>query len=310
LALNKETKITLTILTAIVVAFIGYRFLQDLPILQKTQKIYTHYDQVNGLKEGSYVYINGVKVGSVREFKLVDDKDKVRVTLGFNTGITIRKGAVAVLKSDGLLGGMAIYVRDGKGSEPVPAGGNIPGVLEPGIVQTFTQNADSIANDASETFDRINAITAQLQKIVDKENQQKISSLLTHLKDASNEMALLMQRKRHELANSIEHANHLLANLDTLSAQNSESIDSTITNLQQASANLEQISGGTVITVEQLNSILKKIDEGKGSFGLLINDPSLYNHIDSLAANMQQLIEDINEDPDKYLKNLNLIKVF
>src|SRR5699024_7726293 len=141
--------ITLTILTAIVVAFIGYRFLQDLPILQKTQKIYTHYDQVNGLKEGSYVYINGVKVGSVREFKLVDDKDKVRVTLGFNTGITIRKGAVAVLKSDGLLGGMAIYVRDGKGSEPVPAGGNIPGVLEPGIVQTFTQNADSIANDAS-----------------------------------------------------------------------------------------------------------------------------------------------------------------
>lgn len=310
MALNKETKITLTILTAVVVAFIGYRFLEDLPIFQQTQVVYTYYDQVSGLTVGSYVYMSGVKVGSVRDFKLGKNKDSVRVTLGFNPGMTVTKGAVAVLKSSGLLGGKAIYINDGKGIEPVPEGDVIPGIYEPGIVKTFTNEAESIASDASETFNRINAITAQLQNIVDKENQQKISALLANLKVASNEMAVLLKQKRQELASGIEHASDLLANLDTLSTQNQAALDSTITNLKQASKNLEQLSGDAVLTFDELNSILAKIDEGKGSLGLLVNDPSMYNHVDSLVAELQQLIENMNENPGKYLKHLKLIDIF
>lgn len=308
--LNKEAKITVTIIAAIFVAFIGYRFLEDLPIFQQTQQVYTYYDQVSGLSVGSYVYMSGVKVGSVRAFKLVNNKDSVRVTLGFNPGMIVTKGAVAVLKSDGLLGGKAIYINDGKGIEPIAEGGVIPGVFEPGIVQTFTDEAESIANDASETFSRINAIMGQLQNIVDKENQQKIGAILTGLKQVSTEMATLLSKKRKALASSIDHANDILANFDTLSTQNRAAIDSAIANLEQASQNLEQMSGDAVITFDELNSILAKIDAGKGSLGLLVNDPSLYNHFDSLAAELQQLIENINENPGEYLKGLHLIEVF
>ncbi len=308
--LNKETKITITILTAVVVAFIGYRFLEDLPIFQQTQVVYTYFDQVSGLTVGSYIYMSGVKVGSVRGFKLVENKDKVRVKLGFNPGMTVTKGAVAVLKSTGLLGGKAIYIRDGRGNQKVPEGGTIPGVYESGIVQTFTEEAESIAGDASETFNRINAIIAQVQEIVDEENQRKINLLLTNLKEASQEIAVLLEQKRQELASSIEHANDFLANLDTLTTQNQAAIDSAITNFKQTMANLEEVSSELDKTTTRLNSILMKINEGKGTLGKLVNDSSLYTNIDSLASELEQLIENMNEQPGKYLKHLDIIEVF
>lgn len=308
--LNKETKITITILTAVVVVFIGYRFLEDLPVFNQTQVVYTYFDQVSGLTVGSYIYMSGVKVGSVRDFKLVAGKDSVRVKLGFNPGMTVTKGAVAVLQSTGLLGGKAIYIRGGKGIEEVPEEGTIPGIYETGIIQTFTEEAESIAGDASETFSRINATIAQLQSIVDEENRQKVDMLLMNLKQASSEIAVLLERKRLELASSIEHANSFLANLDTLTTQNKAAIDSALANFKQTTQNLEQLSSELDKTNTRLNSILVKIDEGQGTLGMLVNDSSLYTHIDSLAAEMQQLIENMNEQPGKYLKHLDIIEVF
>lgn len=308
--LNKETKITLTILTAVVVAYIGYRFMEDLPVFQQTQVVYTYFDKVSGLKVGSYIYMSGVKVGSVRDFKLVEEKDKVRVELGFNPDMTITKGAVAVLQSTGLLGGKAIYIRDGRGKVPVPEGGTIPGVYESGMFQALSSKATSIASSASETLSRLNAVAAQLQEIIDEEAARNISRLLTNLRKASNQLAILLQKKRQDLAAAIEHANDALANIDTLTTTNEAAIDSTIANLRQTSKELARLTGQLQVTTHRLNSILVKIDEGKGTLGKLVNDSSLYTHLDSLAAELEQLITNINKHPRKYLKHMEIIEVF
>lgn len=306
MALNKETKITLTILTAVVVAFVGYRFLENLPIFQQTQEVYTYYDQVSGLTVGSYIYMSGVKVGSVRSFKLVGNKDSVRVKLGFNPDMTITKGAVAVLKSSGLLGGKAIYIKNGNSTTPVPKGGAIAGVYDAGIAS----KVGSIASDASSTFKKVNNLLTKLQQVVDKKNRQKIDQLLTNFKQASNEISVLLEHKRQDLEQSIEHANNILANIDTLSTQNKAAIDSALANLNKTTEHLATLSSDLNTTTTRLNSILLKIDKGKGTLGLLVNDSSLYAHVDSLAAELQQLIENMNKKPGKYLKHLKLIEIF
>lgn len=308
--LNKETKITITILTAVVVAFIGYRFLADLPLFQQTQIVYTKFEKVGGLTVGSYVYMSGVKVGSVRKFKLVDNRSNVRVTLGFKPGMHITKGAKAVLKSSGLLGGKAIYIEGGNGVEPIPKGATIPGVYEGGIVQSFTSQAESIAGDASETFKRINAIMGQLKEIVDEKNQRKIDQLLTNLKKSTDAVATVLHSKQKELAGTIEHANDILGNLDTLTTQNRAKLDSTLAHLEKTTQNLSQLTQELDATTTHLNSILLKIDEGQGTLGKLVNDSSLYAHFDSLAAELEQLIENINKKPGKYMKHLKLIEIF
>lgn len=74
---------------------------------------------------------------------------------------------------------------------------------------------------------------------------------------------------------------------------------------------LEQLSSELNETNQRLTSILTKIDKGKGTLGKLVNDPSLYTHLDSLAAELEQLIENMNQQPGKYLKHLQpIIEIF
>ena len=54
-------------------------------------------------------------------------------------------------------------------------------------------------------------------------------------------------------------------------------------------------------TVTRLDSILKGVDEGKGTLGQLMQNRTLYDHADQAIDQTQQLVKMIREDPKKYL---------
>jgi phospholipid/cholesterol/gamma-HCH transport system substrate-binding protein len=51
----------------------------------------------------------------------------------------------------------------------------------------------------------------------------------------------------------------------------------------------------------QGDSVLAKINGGKGSLGLLVNDPSMYRQTDSLLTQLRTLIADIKANPKRYV---------
>ena len=50
-----------------------------------------------------------------------------------------------------------------------------------------------------------------------------------------------------------------------------------------------------------LDSLLKGINEGKGTLGQLAQNRSLYDHADQTMDQAQQLVKAIRENPKKYL---------
>lgn len=307
--INNQTKVTLTIIITIIVAFLGYRFMSDLPLFRQSEVIYTHFNRVDGLSTGSYIYISGVKVGSISKMELIET-DSVRVSLNFNRGVDIKKGAVARVESSGLLGDKVIYVEQGAGAEQVQPGGTIKGVYSGGMLESFQENGAQLTNDASESFDKLNSTLTQLQQVVDQENREKIDGMLTNLQQSSAELSKLMQRKRGDLESSIESLERILNNVDTLTTENSSRIDSALAGLNRSMQNFERVSSELDKTNSELNAILTKINQGNGSLGKLVNDSSLYNNMDSLSVELTRLIRNINEDPARYLKGLKLIDVF
>ena len=53
-------------------------------------------------------------------------------------------------------------------------------------------------------------------------------------------------------------------------------------------------------TVTRLDSILRGVDEGKGTLGQLAQNRSLYDHADQTMDESQKLVNAIREDPKKY----------
>ncbi|MGM0546744.1 MAG: MlaD family protein [Bacteroidota bacterium] len=307
--ISNELKVALTILAAIVLGFIGYRLMSDLPVFRQSEVLYTTFERADGLSPGNYIYINGVKVGSIKKMELAGG-DSVDVTLSFELGVDIPENSVAYLESSGLLDEKAITIRRGDSDEILKYGEYIEGEYRGGMMETFKDEGEQISEDVSASFEKLNSFLAQLNDVMDEDTKGRIDSVLKNVNSSSDNISTLLENKRAEMESTINHAERFFANLDTVSTNNQSQIDSVITGMDQTLNELELLSKDLNNTNSELRSILKKINEGEGSLGKMVNDPGLYDNLESLTGEMDSLIKNINEDPQKYLKNMRLIEVF
>jgi phospholipid/cholesterol/gamma-HCH transport system substrate-binding protein len=72
-------------------------------------------------------------------------------------------------------------------------------------------------------------------------------------------------------------------------------LSATITELKKSSESFAK-------STEKFNKILDKIDNGEGTMGKLVSDTALYENMNSLMNDIRVLVEDIKENPTKYMK--------
>lgn len=307
--LSNELKIGLTVIGAILLAFIGFRYMQDVPLFRQGNRIYATFHRVDGLNPGSYVYVNGVKVGSVKEVNLTDD-DSVRIGMNINSIDNVPKGSVAILRPTDLLGSKAVVIQKGDSKESVESGGEIEGRYIEGMMSTLKEKGEKLGGDISNSFDHFNRLLERLNKVVDEPNRSELQATLKNLRSSTQRMARIFENKEQEISGSIEHAQNFLQKLDTLSTVREEEIRNSIENLEKASEELKYLARDMRETNTELNTLLKKINDGEGSIGRMVNDPSLYQNLDTLAINLKKLTRDFNEKPERFLQYMRMVEIF
>lgn len=307
--ISNEFKVAITILAAIVVGFLGYREMSDLPLFRQSMIVHTYFSRTDGLSPGNYVYINGVKVGSVKKMELTSG-DSVEVTLSFDLGVNLPKNSVAHVESSGLLDEKAIVVKRGDAPQNLEYGDYMKGVYNGGMLETLKTEGQQLSEDVSESFGKLNTLLAQLNTMLNDTTKSRLDSVLQNLNSTSGNISKIFEKRRTDIESSINHAQQILANVDTISTNNKSRVDSVITGLDQSLDELQKLSHDLKDTNSQLNQILSKINNGQGSLGKMVNDPTLYNNLESLSGQMNTLIKNINENPRKYLKHMSLIQVF
>ncbi|WP_290963756.1 MlaD family protein [Gracilimonas sp.] len=307
--MSNELKIGITVVVAIIVAFIGYRVMKDIPLFRTSTTIYTKFDQVYGLIPGNVVNVKGFKIGSVKQMELLIS-DSTLVTMNIEEGYQIPKGSIAVLKSSGVLGGKFIEIKKSDSTEMVPHQGSIEGVFEQGMMDTFAEEGAKLSNDISASIRGVEKLVTSLNETLDDENKENITGIIRNLQSSTGSLNQLIQSKQSDLDAMITSAKQTMQNMDDLSSENKDKLNSLITNLEATSVELETLSSGLNETNLTLNEVLTKINNGEGTLGKMVNDPSLYNNVDSLSFNLNRLIKNMNDEPGKYLKHMRLIEVF
>lgn len=313
---SKEIKVGLSIVIAAVVFFAGLRFFQNVPIFKSSYALKTEFEDAGGLVAGNPVLMKGVNIGTVETVRL-DLKDQVvRINFRVEEDVSVPEGSYAEATGFSALSGVRLSITPGPASNPsLPPGSTIPGPPEGGILEQLSnagprlvQSADSTLTDASVAMQAlsqklnnpnsnlnslIQALDATSRNLADATDQETLGRTLDNLRAVTEDL--------RRLSGESEAAEDSLSqnNLGQTMARLNRSLDKLDRNL----ANLER-------STVALGDITEKMNNGDGTAGRLINDPSLYNKLDSAATQANSLLRDLQENPNKYLEDMTLVKVF
>ena len=307
--LSKEVKIGIMVVGAIIIMFVGFRVMKDIPIFRASHQIYAVFPKVTGLNAGNQILVRGVKVGSVKEVQLTQN-DSVKVVMAIEEVYSIPKGSAAKVEALDFLGTMAIVIDRGKGVESVDYGERIEGKYEKPIMEKFEENSGDLASSVSNSVTEFEQLLTQLNKIMSEKNTQKVDSIITNFQGSSQNITRLINDKQSAISNSISLIEDILKSVDSMSEENRQKIDSIMVNLQSSSEQLNQLSGNLETTLSKVDAIVTKLDDGEGTLGLMINNPSVYHNIDSLSHNLSEVVKKMREDPRYFLKHVKIVDMF
>ena len=306
---SNELKIGLVVLFAIFIGYMGFRIMKDEPIFSQVNVLYTKFDTVEGLIRGSNVYLNGFKIGTVREMQYLVQEDSALITLNITENIQLPKGSMAQLVSPDFLGSSTIRIIKSNSSESLEWGSYLKGIQKEGLLNTFTDRGTAISDSVAVTITLLNEKLRALD-FLNQQSSNDIGSALSNVKQTSDYLLEAVTSNSDELTDMIGSAKRSLETIEDISDSSRASIEQSIKNLELLSVEMSQLTRELSATSTTLNSVLEKMDRGEGSLGLLLNDPSLYENVDSLSYNLNELIKGIKEDPKRYLKHLRLLELF
>ncbi|MVN21984.1 MlaD family protein [Mucilaginibacter arboris] len=301
---SNETKIGALTAVAITVLVLGYNFLRGNDILSREQKFYATYSHVDGLNISKPVLVNGFQIGRVSDMKL-QPSGRTVVEFKINKDYPIPQNSVARLMSTDLLGNKAIEFELGNSAVYAENKDTLRSNVERSLAETvqpvqkkaeniiakmdslltsvntilnpsFQKNVDRSFKSIANTLATIEGTTKKVDGLVGSEGG-RIGKILANFESISN-----------NLRNNNEHISHIVSNFDQLSNQVAKTnIQETLTNANKA--------------ISDLQVAINKINTGKGSISLLLNDDKLYNNLNNSAADLDKLMQDLKANPKRYV---------
>lgn len=303
---SNELKIGVALVLSVLIFYIGIRYFKDLPLFAGTQTFSTAFADAGGLVAGNAVHISGVAVGSVETVSIRAGSDLAHVTFHVDRGIVLPLGSTTAIGGIGALGVVRLEINLGPtDSTAYEPGAFLPSSEEAGLDQLISrapqivERADSLLLGATETLGAARTLMA--------DPQSELVQTLAAFQGTANALTTLLRAEQGRIAGVLEGAETLTGNLNTLTR---DSLATTVENVNRLLTRLDGNIASLEATTASLNAILSKIDQGQGTLGRLINDPSLYTRLDSTLGNLNRILLDFEQNPKRYLKDLKLVDVF
>ncbi|TVQ01382.1 MAG: MCE family protein [Balneolaceae bacterium] len=306
---SNEAKVGITVLLAVLVAIIGFRFMRDIPIFRQAMQISAVFERADGLSNGSLVYIKGVRVGSVSRIQLREDA-RVGIQMRIDSDIPIPRNSTANLTSLGIVEGKSIVIELGTSTEYLQYGDELEGIYTETMMEVLGQKGEELGDDVSNTIYELNQFLRQLNATLDDDTRATLDQTLRSTMETTGRIAAILEGKQDEINIAIDAGSRMLSQLDTLVTDSRPRVDSLMVTVEQSIRDLEQIRLELEITTASLNEILDKINNGEGTIGRLLNDPSMYENLESLTLELNNLVKGINENPGRYLRHMSIIDIF
>lgn len=295
----KEIKVALLGIVAIAALFIGFNFLKGTNLLSSDRTYYATYDNVDGLTVGNPVILNGIKVGQVKEMKLMPEQaNRIKVAVELQKGITVGDSTVASL-SGSLLGSKTITLFLGKNSKVYDGGQELKSYTVASITDAFQAKALPVLGTVDSTLTKVNSflnkdarVSLQATLLNAQGSTEALRNLLVMNQRNINQITTNMAKLTNDLAVTSKKFDRIAANFSQLS----DSLKNAPVGPAMRKLNATMTEAQTAMT-----TLNKSMTDKNGSLGKLINDDSLYNNINATAASTNSLLTDFQANPKRYV---------
>ncbi len=290
--MSKEFKIGLITIISGALLYYGFNFLRGSDLFSPSNRFYATYSNVAGLNVSNPIYFNGLPVGRVSGFKLEQDRGYIVVSLDIDEGLMISKDASATLANDGLFGGKAIVLDVGSSQELAQPGDTLGSDMDQGMLSQFEPVADNL-----------NTTLAKLNDVLDELSATDIKGTVDTLKYAIGSVTYKVNNLEVEKVISstdslLKSINARSGELKGLIASSTKLMDSL--NSVPVAETLQKVNE----SLDHVNGLLLAIQSEEGSLGKLLNNDSIYNNLNKLLVDMDELIIHFNNYPKDFMAPL------
>ncbi|MDD4604087.1 MAG: MlaD family protein [Bacteroidales bacterium] len=309
--ITKEIKVGVIFVIATAILIWGLMFLKGLELFKTSRTFYAVYDHVNGLVAANPISIKGLQVGQVK--KLYFDKrnpQRIIVELYILGDYPIPRNSAARIYSSTLLGSREIEIIPGDSPIIAKDGDTLIALTEATLSDQVNQQLLPLKKKAENLISSIDTVAVIIQQVLNKNTRENLVMAIEHVKQTLENIAhttynldTLMGTQRNNLAAIIINVESISRNLK----QNNDKITNVINNFSNISDSLAKARIPYTIAqvnkaVIDLDSVLQKINNGKGTVGQLLTNDQLYKEVEKAARDLNLLLEDIKANPKKYVK--------
>lgn len=286
---TKEVQIALVAIVGVVILFFGMQFLKGLSIFSGGNTYVVKFNDVTGLSASSPIYVNGVKVGTVKSLDYDYARpDNILAVIGLDEELNLPQGTTAEIASD-LLGNVRLELKLGTvGGSLIAVGDTIYGQMQSGLMG----KAAGMVPQIEQMLPKLDSILASINSLLADpaigNSLHNVENITAGLTTTSQELSRLTASLNRQLPGLMNKADGVMANTDTLT-RNLSMLDfaSTMTKVDQTLRNVEQMTA--------------RLNSNDGTLGLLMRDQGLYNNLNATMMHADSLMIDLKSHPKRYV---------
>jgi phospholipid/cholesterol/gamma-HCH transport system substrate-binding protein len=309
LKIRKEIKLGILFVTSLFLIIWGINYLKGKDIFTRQIEFYAVYDEVNGLLSSNPVTVSGVKIGQVDYIRFMPDgSGNVLIKAVIDRQIAIPVNSIAYIASSDIFGYKELQIALGDNKRHIQNGDTLKGIFKPSFGEALASQSEPIQEQVKSFVNKLDSIITSVNSILGPDNRMMINNSiqslqlsLASIENTAQTVDKTIGNESARLAHILEIAESVISNIEN----NNESLGRIITNFEEISDTLasENVSTTIVNAAEALtglNNMIKRIEQGEGSAGLLLNDEELYHKLKESSTQLELLLEDIRSNPKKY----------
>lgn len=286
---TKEAKIGLISIISVGLLYFGINYLKGVDLFKPANRFFVTLPNVTELTISSPIYVEGFKIGLVREinYSFDDPTNKIVVDIALEKDVKITKGSYFVMEKTLMSGSQLSLKMNQFVNSYYTLGDTIEGRLATDIlVKLETQILPHVEN----FLPKLDSIMSGLQTLI---NHPALVQSLEHIEKTTYELEKSSNRLNRLLADDVPV---IMSDIKTMTA-----------NFSEVSQTLKTLDINTTFTaanatLNQLKLTTEKINAKDNTLGLLLNDTTLYQNINSMINSTNELMIDFKKNPKRYVR--------